>query len=207
MTKEAGRIPGLYERHAEAFDRLRGRSLFERAWLDRFIAILPAEKSVLDLGCGMDEPVAQYLIGQGCKVTGLDSSPALIALCRERFPQQTWLVGDMRSFAHGESFGGVLAWDSFFHLTAMDQREMFPIFRAHAQKGTALMFTSGPEPGKPSARSRASRSIMRASIPGNTGSFLAQTASSPSLTFRTIRTAAAIRSGWPGASEPRHPSK
>jgi SAM-dependent methyltransferase len=148
MTKEAGRIPGLYERHAEAFDRLRGRSLFERAWLDRFIAELPAGKSVLDLGCGMGEPIAQYLIGQRCTVTGIDSSPALIALARERFSAHTWLAGDMRDFAYGEIFGGILAWDSFFHLTPGDQRAMFPVSRAHAGEGAALMFTSGPERGE-----------------------------------------------------------
>lgn len=148
MTKEAGRIPGLYERHAGAFDRLRGRSLFERAWLDRFIALLPETKTVLDIGCGMGEPIAQYLIGQGCAVTGVDSSPALIERARERFPGQTWLVGDMRNFAHGKSFGGVLAWDSFFHLTQDDQRAMFPVFRSHAASGAALMFTSGPRAGE-----------------------------------------------------------
>lgn len=153
MTDEAGRITGLYERHAAAFDRQRGRSLFERAWLDRFVAQLPAGRKVLDLGCGMGEPVAEYLIGQGCSVTGVDTSPALIALCRKRFPDATWLVGDMRNLAQdeltrGETFGGVLAWDSFFHLTQDDQRAMFPIFRAHAGEGAALMFTSGPGAGE-----------------------------------------------------------
>ena len=148
MTEDAARIPGLYERHARAFDSLRGRSLFERAWLDRFIAELPAGKSVLDLGCGMGEPIARYLIAQGCTVTGVDSSPALIALCRERFPGHTWLVGDMRNFALDETFGGILAWDSFFHLTAGDQRAMLPVFRAHAGEGAALMFTSGPQAGE-----------------------------------------------------------
>jgi SAM-dependent methyltransferase len=148
MTTEAGRIPDLYERHAGAFDRLRGRSLFERGWLDRFIAHLPAERTVLDLGCGTGEPIAQHLIGRGCTVTGVDSSASLIALCRARLPDQDWHVADMRDLALGQSFAGVIAWDSFFHLTADDQRNMFAVFAAHAGKGAVLMFTSGPAAGE-----------------------------------------------------------
>lgn len=148
MTKDAGRISDLYERHAGAFDRLRGRCLFERAWLDRFIAHLPAGRTVLDIGCGMGEPIAHYLIGQGCAVTGADSSASLIALCRERFPAQDWQVADMRDLALSRTFDGILAWDSFFHLTADDQRSMFSVFAAHAGEGAALMFTSGPEAGE-----------------------------------------------------------
>lgn len=44
-------------------------------------------------------------------------------------------------------FGGVLAWDSLFHLSPDDQRAMFTMFRAHAAPGAALMFTSGPAEG------------------------------------------------------------
>jgi SAM-dependent methyltransferase len=148
MTKGAGRIAGLYERHAKAYDRLRGRSLFERSWLDRFIAVLPPERSVLDLGCGMGEPIAHFLIGQGCAVTGVDSSPQMIALCRERFPGAAFHVADMRTLQLGQSFGGILAWDSFFHLTGDDQRKMFAVFEAHAAAGAVLMFTSGPAAGE-----------------------------------------------------------
>lgn len=80
------RIIGLYEDNAAAWDRMRGRDLHEREWLDRFVGMLPDGASVLDLGCGMGEPVARYLIQQGCDVIGVDSSPSLIALCRQRFP-------------------------------------------------------------------------------------------------------------------------
>ncbi|BCJ90631.1 methyltransferase [Terrihabitans soli] len=148
MTEEAARISGLYERYADAYDRLRGRSLFERAWLGRFIALLPEPRTVLDLGCGMGEPMAHYLIGQGCKMTGLDSSAAMIERCRARFPEHLWHVGDMRNFEQPEAFSGVLAWDSFFHLTGDDQRKMFSVFKAQAAPGAALMFTSGPSAGE-----------------------------------------------------------
>jgi SAM-dependent methyltransferase len=147
MTSDAERIMGLYQRHAFDWDRDRGRDLFEKSWLDRFLSLLPADASILDTGCGGGEPIAGYFIGSGHTITGVDSSPSLIGLCRTRFPHQNWLVADMRTLSLCRRFAGVLAWDSFFHLRPDDQRLMFPIFRKHTAPGSALMFTSGPSEG------------------------------------------------------------
>ncbi len=148
MSSDAARISGLYERHAEAFDRERGRHLFERAWLDRFLALLSPDASVLDLGCGSGEPIARYFIESGCRVTGVDTSVSLVDLCKQRFPDHEWNVGDMRTLPPGRGFQGIVAWDSFFHLTHDDQRRMFPVFRENSAPGAALMFTSGPAHGE-----------------------------------------------------------
>lgn len=147
MHPDAASIIGLYERHAAAFDRQRGKSLFERAWLDRFTALIPAGGAVLDLGCGSGEPIARHLVEAGFRVTGVDSSAAMIALCQQRFPEQDWHVADMRGLVLDRRFDGILAWDSFFHLDHEDQRRLFPVFREHAAAGAALMFTSGPSHG------------------------------------------------------------
>jgi SAM-dependent methyltransferase len=144
MTRDSEQIIGLYERHASAFDKDRYRGLFEKGWLDRFRALIPPGGSVLDLGCGMGEPIARYLIEAGYALTGVDSSASMIALCKGRFPAQVWHVADMRNLALARTFDGILAWDSFFHLNHNDQRRMFPVFAAHAAPGAALMFTSGP---------------------------------------------------------------
>lgn len=145
----AAHIRDLYERHASAWDRDRGRSpFFERSWLDLFAAEMPAGATVLDFGCGMGAPIAAYLIGRGFALTGIDSSPSLIDLCRERFPQGEWIVADMRQPGLGGRFGGLLAWDSFFHLTPDDQRGMFAVFRDRAADGAPLLFTSGPRHGE-----------------------------------------------------------
>jgi SAM-dependent methyltransferase len=143
VDSPAERIIGLYQRHADHWDRERGRDLFEKPWLDRFLALLQPGASILDLGCGSAEPIARYFIEKGCHVTGVDSSPALIDLCKSRFPDQNWIVNDMRTLSLSRCLDGILAWDSFFHLCPEDQRPMFDIFRAHAAPHAALMFTSG----------------------------------------------------------------
>ncbi|HEV2818135.1 MAG TPA: class I SAM-dependent methyltransferase [Allosphingosinicella sp.] len=143
--KESERIVGLYEEHAAAWDRERGRDLHEAAWLARFAGLVPAGGRVLDLGCGMGEPIARWLIERGYRVTGVDSSPSLVAMARARFPQEEWIVGDMRGLDLGRRFDGLIAWHSFFHLSGADQRPMFARFGAHAAPGAPLMFTSGTE--------------------------------------------------------------
>ena len=137
------RIIGLYEDNAAAWDRQRGRALIEKPWLDRFTAGLTEGSAILDLGCGMGEPIGRHLIDRALRVTGVDSSPSLIALCRARFPAEEWIVEDMRDLALGRRFDGLIAWHSFFHLSPEDQRPMFARFAAHLRPGGRLMFTSG----------------------------------------------------------------
>lgn len=149
MPDLAKRIVGHYEKHAAAWDRDRQNSHWnDRIWHDRFIAGFAAGAEVLDLGCGPGRPVARHMVERGLRVTGVDSSPTMIAFCRERLPDQEWIVGDMRQLALGRSFDGILAWDSFFHLDHDDQRRMFAVFAGHARAGTLLMFNTGPQHGE-----------------------------------------------------------
>jgi SAM-dependent methyltransferase len=149
MQEPADRIIDHYERHARAWDADRRMAEWnEKPWHDRFIASLSGAASVLDLGCGSGSPVAQHMIEPGLRVTGVDSSPTLISLCRQRFPDQEWLVGDMRSLQLPRRFDGVLAWDSFFHLKPGDQQRMFNVFSRHAAPSAVLMFNSGTTHGE-----------------------------------------------------------
>jgi SAM-dependent methyltransferase len=141
-------IIDLYERNAHNYvaDR-RGVAWDESPWLDRFIGLLPKDATILDIGCGCGEPIARYFVDRNFVVEGVDASPTLISVCRTSFPKQRWHVADMRNLALGRTFQGLLAWDSFFHLSHDDQRRMFPIFKLHAASGAALMFTSGTSHG------------------------------------------------------------
>ncbi|MDP1673363.1 MAG: class I SAM-dependent methyltransferase, partial [Burkholderiales bacterium] len=100
-----------------------------------------------DLGCGSAEPIAKFLIEAGCRVTGVDVASAMIALCRERYPDGDWIEADMRELDLGHRFDAIIAWDSFFHLDPEDQRAMFPVFARHAAPGALLLFTAGPRAG------------------------------------------------------------
>jgi hypothetical protein len=60
------------------------------------------------------------LAEEGLRVTGVDASPTIILLCRERLPDHNRIVTDIAAWR----FDGILAWDSFFHLNNNDQRRM-----------------------------------------------------------------------------------
>lgn len=144
----ADNIIGIYKKHARAWTELRGHFLYEKVWLDRFLSFIPKHSHILDLGCGSGKPIAQYFIEQGYSVTGVDSSDVMIEMAQQNFPEQTWLQADMRQLHLMQKFQGILAWDSFFHLTQDDQRKMFTCFAQHAMQGTVLMFSSGPADGE-----------------------------------------------------------
>ena len=149
MTHLASRIIGHYEKHATAWDNDRQNSGWnDQLWHDRFIDHLPPGARVLDLGCGSGRPVAQHMHERRLHVTGIDSSPTMISLCRSRLPDHEWIVADMRRLSLGRRFDGILAWDSFFHLDHDDQRGMFAVFAVHSSADAVLMFNSGPEHGE-----------------------------------------------------------
>lgn len=136
-------VTGQYCRHAGAWVRERGDAIPERQWIDRFLAMVPEGGRVLDLGCGSGVPIAKHVIEQGRGVTGVDSSPEMIALFKANCPGQPALVQDMRSLLLIRTFDGLIAWDSFLYLNHDDQRGMFVILQSHARPGAPLLFTTG----------------------------------------------------------------
>lgn len=148
MTDAAARIIDLYSRHAGAWTRARGTALRERAWIERFADILRPEATVIDIGCGSGEPIARFLASRGHPIKGVDGSPEMVALFRANLPGEAAETVDMRSLNMNRRYGGLVAWDSLFHLTHHEQRMMFPIFRDHAEPEAPLLFTSGPAFGE-----------------------------------------------------------
>ncbi len=139
----------LYQRFAAAFDADRSRGTMEQAWLDRTLDLCQSDApAVLDLGCGMGEPIAAYLISRGAIVTGVDAADSMLAPAKVRYPGAEWLQADMRCLQLGRRFNAIIAWDSFFHLPHDDQRNMFQVFADHAAPGAPLLFTSGPGYGE-----------------------------------------------------------
>lgn len=137
----------VYERNAETYDRNRSRSFFEANWLTRFGDALPRGGKVLDLGCGTGEPIAAWLIAEGFAFTGADFSDAMLEIARSRWPNADWRVADMRALDLGERFDGIIAWNSFFHLSQGEQRATLPRLAQHLAPGGRLMVTVGPEAG------------------------------------------------------------
>jgi 2-polyprenyl-3-methyl-5-hydroxy-6-metoxy-1,4-benzoquinol methylase len=135
----------VYDEIINWFDEARTKTLMESEYLNLIVNTIPQEGSILDLGCGTGEPIAEFFIEKGFKVTGVDGSQKMIELCKQRFPSENWIVSDMREINLQQRFDAILAWHSFFHLDHDSQRRMFKIFVSHIKPGGVLAFTSGEE--------------------------------------------------------------
>ncbi|RUR06903.1 trans-aconitate 2-methyltransferase [Legionella sp. km772] len=138
----------VYDEIINWFDEARTKNLMEAHYLNLIANTIPEEGSILDLGCGTGEPIAQFFIEHGFKITGVDGSQQMIALCKQRFPNERWIVSDMRNIQLAQQFDAILAWHSFFHLDHDSQRKMFKLFESHIKPGGVLAFTSGEEEGE-----------------------------------------------------------
>ena len=103
---------------------------FDRAFLDRFAALLPAGARVLDLGCGPGH-VGRYVHDRGPIVQGIDVSSQMVAAARTLNPGMVFAVGDMRNLDlvwSGEDgpVDGVVAFYSIVHFRT---DELVPVFR------------------------------------------------------------------------------
>lgn len=133
-----------YERVGAAFAAKRDTSLWEKPLLDWLLLSAPGPR-LLDIGCGGGTPIARYLVGSGADVTCIDGAAAMVIACKGAVPEATTVQADMRDVALGTTFDGLIAFNSFFHLSPTDQHKAFARFTAHANPGAAMLFTSGPD--------------------------------------------------------------
>ncbi|WP_380052761.1 class I SAM-dependent methyltransferase [Falsihalocynthiibacter sp. SS001] len=147
MVMKPEDILPTYEAHGANFAATRSRSLYERRWLDRFLGFAPG-RNILDLGCGSGLPIARYLGERNRDITGVDGAKSMVEIFRKNLPNQEIIHADMRGLKLDRTFDGILAWNSFFHLSADDQRAMFPIFAAHSNPKAPLLVTTGPSEGE-----------------------------------------------------------
>lgn len=149
MTKtNKDKVYQSYDKMYNWFDEARSRELFEKPYLDLAISYLKPDAKILDIGCGMGEPIGKYFIDQGLDLTGIDGSNKLIELARSRFSKAKFMVKDMREINLNEKFDLIIAWHSCIHLSKDDQRSMFKIFEKHINPHGILMFTAGPRDGE-----------------------------------------------------------
>jgi len=114
LDEAAALAAGYYDRVAEEYLRRFADELdakpYDRALLDRFAALLPPRARVLDAGCGPAGHLAAHLAARGLRLTGVDVSPACVALARRAQPALAFQVADLAQLPFdAASFDAVLA--------------------------------------------------------------------------------------------------
>ncbi len=145
---ETKNVYKVYNKIAHWFSENRYAGLLEKNYLDNLIEHLPVEGAVLDLGCGTGKPILEYLLSRNLNVTGVDASSEMLEIAKTNFPLTELILQDMRLLNLSKQFDAIIAWDSFFHLPAVDQPAMFKLFAEHLNPNGILLFTSGPAHGE-----------------------------------------------------------
>lgn len=102
-----------------------------------------AGQAVLEVACGTGR-IAIRLAQHGTDVLGMDLSPAMLAVAREKstgIPNMRWVQADMRSFDLGQTFGlAIIPGHAFQHmLTPADQVACLQSIRRHLERGGRLV--------------------------------------------------------------------
>jgi SAM-dependent methyltransferase len=128
---------GSYEAFARFYDPVQG----DRAEALPFVRPhLAGAKTVLELACGTGSILAQ-LRGE-YEVVGVDLSPQMLAIAREKLPGVELVEGDMTSVRLGRTFDAVLClYDSINHLLRFDDwLRLFDTAGAHLGPGGSFVF-------------------------------------------------------------------
>jgi 2-polyprenyl-3-methyl-5-hydroxy-6-metoxy-1,4-benzoquinol methylase len=115
----------------------------ERDYLDAFLNGLAPGSHILDLGCGTGRPMAEYLLGRGYQVTGVDQAAKLLELASARLPQGTWIESRIEDFRSAEPFDGVICWDALFHIERTHHHRLLTRMATMLCPGGRLMLTVG----------------------------------------------------------------
>lgn len=131
---------------------------------------LPTSARLLDVGCGSGW-LTEYFARFGYDVTGIDISPALIEMARERLrrvpfgvDQETplryhFLTHDVERAPLSETFDAIICYDALHHFE--DERAVFKHLSLMLNYGGLLFIHEGDSPAADSAEAEELRAVMR----------------------------------------------
>jgi SAM-dependent methyltransferase len=93
-TEREARQAAAYDRMGELYDEVFPHKEGQIALVAHLLKSLPDSAHVLDVGCGTGLPTARQFSEAGCRVTGVDISPVMLATARGNVPEATFVLGD-----------------------------------------------------------------------------------------------------------------
>jgi SAM-dependent methyltransferase len=117
-------VRAAYDAVARAYDAQLAGELdgkpFDRGLLDGFVA-LAGPGLLADVGCGPGH-VTRFLAARHARVMGIDLSPGMIAIARQRAPELAYAVGSMLQLPIPDgAWSAAIALYSIIHLSAAER--------------------------------------------------------------------------------------
>ena len=135
-----------------------------------YMLALPAGSRILDVGCGSGW-FCEYLSRLGYRMTGIDVSPEMIAIARERLSKVPYgadhetglncqfIVHDIESGPLDERFDAILCYDALHHFE--DEKAVLANLNAMIDYGGQFFLIEGEKPPEGSNTEDELRSVMR----------------------------------------------
>lgn len=123
-------------------------------YLEKFLLLLDTKESglrkvsILDIGCGTGLPLMKRMVDFEANVTGIDISSEMIQKAKANVPGASIIEGDILTINFEETFDGILAWDSLFHLPLDQQEQAIRKIASLLKPNGIFLFTAGGSEGE-----------------------------------------------------------
>jgi SAM-dependent methyltransferase len=138
------------EQVAASYDRLADHwvdvSTYRVAQVERAVAFVRHKGVALDVGCGTGRLMG-LLSKHGFCTDGIDVSPAMLALARERHADTRLFHADIGRWELPEAYDLIVAWDSVCHMPLAEQAAVLTKLCRRLAAGGVLVFTTGGTDG------------------------------------------------------------
>ncbi|NQY32098.1 MAG: class I SAM-dependent methyltransferase [Coraliomargarita sp.] len=101
------------------------------------------KESAIDVGCGSSGRIIELLLSEGFEVEGLDISPEMIRLAKERNPQQVFHLADICEWNFPKQYDFISAWDSIWHAPLKEHEKILKKLCDGLKIEGILIFTTG----------------------------------------------------------------
>lgn len=138
------------EEVAAGYDRLAHEwldvSAYGFAQVERAVEFVKHKGAALDVGCGTGRLMG--LLGRhGFRTDGVDVSPVMLALARQRHPDARLFHADICGWELPEAYDLIVAWDSVWHVRLAEQVAVLTKLCRGLAAGGVLVFTAGGTDG------------------------------------------------------------
>lgn len=137
-----------YNLIADKYEQIRSSSTIGLNYLDRFVSLLPANPTVLDIGCGPAVPLTKQLVANGAKVVAIDISESMIKKAEINVPEASCMKADVTEWDANQRFDGIFAWDSLFHIPLDKQLPVLQKILTWLHPEGVAMITVGGQRGE-----------------------------------------------------------
>jgi SAM-dependent methyltransferase len=123
----------------------RDQGYIDRAlgYVDQILRNVPANATVLDLGCGTGIPIAKHIVQKGYRVIGVDQSKKMLEIARREVPEAEFIHGDMIQIEFDQRFAAAVAWDSAFHVERKYHSAIYRKLANSLEAGARLLLSVG----------------------------------------------------------------